>query len=103
MSRTLVPSEQVSVREEDRPSSCNTGRHHCTCMEEVEKVCSIRGYHVFKEMWEAQMGEMLVCEREPHNAQDQYAVAVKKKGLSLGICRGNSRESVQSLFVKKGQ
>ena len=29
---------------------------------------------------EAADGEELLCEREPHNDHDQYAVAVKKKG-----------------------
>ena len=39
--------------------------------------CCIRGYYVYKEVWEAAVGEALVCEREPENASDRYAVAVK--------------------------
>ena len=35
-------------------------------MEEFfERKCCIRGYHVYKEEWEAAVGEVLVCEREP--------------------------------------
>ena len=50
-------------------------------MEEFfERNCCIRGYHVYKEVWEAAVGEALVCEREPENASDRYAVAVKKEG-----------------------
>ena len=30
-SRTFMPSVQVSVRGEDRPSYCNAGRHYFTC------------------------------------------------------------------------
>ena len=41
--------------------------------------CCIRGYHVYKEVWEAAVGESLVCEREPKNASDRYAVAVKEE------------------------
>ena len=43
----------------------------------------IRGYHVYKEVWEA-VGEALVCEKEPKNASDRYAVAVKKEGTIIG-------------------
>ena len=28
-------------------------------------------YHAYKEVWEAAVGELLVCEREPENASDQ--------------------------------
>ena len=48
-----------------------------TAMEEsFKRNCCIRGYHIYKEVWEAAVGELLVCEREPENASDQYAVAV---------------------------
>ena len=39
-------------------------------MEEFERVCCIRGYHVYKEIPEAAAGEMLIREREPHNVHD---------------------------------
>ncbi len=41
-------------------------------MEELERPCCIRGYHVYKNVWAASIGEVLMCEREPHNALDQY-------------------------------
>ena len=44
-----------------------------------ERKCCIRGYHLYKEVWEAAVGESLVCEREPENTSDRYAVAVKKE------------------------
>ena len=54
-------------------------------MEEVlERSCCIRGYHVYKEVWEASVGETLTYEREPGNAADRYAVAVKKDGSIVG-------------------
>ena len=53
-------------------------------MEEFERIFCIRGYHVYKEIWEAAAGEVLMCEREPHNALDRYAVAVKKTGTIIG-------------------
>ena len=43
-------------------------------------------------------GEMLACEREPRNAQDRYAVAVKKKeGTVIGHL-----SRVCSLFIRQG-
>ena len=43
-------------------------------MEEFERVCCVRGYHVYNEIWEAATGEILICERELHNGRDRYAV-----------------------------
>ena len=67
----------------------------------VERACCVRGYHVYKEIWEAAVGEILVCEREPRNAADRYAVAVKKDGMIIGhLPRKVSR--VCSLFLRRG-
>ena len=38
-------------------------------MEElIERCCCVRGYHVYKEVWEAAVGEVLICEGEPDSA-----------------------------------
>ena len=34
-------------------------------MEELLRVSCIRGYHVYKDVWDAAIGKGLVCEREP--------------------------------------
>ena len=39
-------------------------------MENFEKECVIRGYHVYKEMWEVAICEELDCRREPGNSVD---------------------------------
>jgi len=49
----------------------------------VQKRC-IRGYHVYKEMWELAAGEVLEYVREPHNVQGLYAVALKIMGTIMG-------------------
>jgi len=70
-------------------------------MEEFGRDCCIRGYHIYKEIWEAAAGEVLECVREPHNAQDRYAVAVKKTETIIGhLPRRLSR--VCSLFLRRG-
>ena len=38
----------------------------------------IRGYHVYKEIWESSIGEMLDCGIEDTNRYDCNAVAVVK-------------------------
>ena len=37
---------------------------------EKEIACCIRGYHVYKDIWAAAIGEVLVCSREPINAHE---------------------------------
>ena len=70
-------------------------------MEEFERVCCVRGYHVYKEIWEAATGEILICERELHNGRDRYAEAVKKSGTIIGyLPRKLTR--VCSLFLRRG-
>ena len=70
-------------------------------MEEFERACCTHGFHVFKEIWEAAVGEELACEREPHNAHDRYAVAVKRSGIT--ICHLPWKLSrLCSLFLRRG-
>ena len=48
-----------------------------------ERVCCISGHHVYKEIWEAAVGEVLSCERKARNAHDdRNAVAVKVTGTT---------------------
>ena len=70
-------------------------------MEEFRSVCCIRGYHVYKEILETAVGEVLLCTREPHNALDRYAVPMNKAGTVIGhLPRKLSR--VCSLFCVEG-
>ena len=34
---------------------------------EKEMACCVRGYHIYKHIWTAAIGEVLVCSREPTN------------------------------------
>ena len=70
-------------------------------MEGDGRDCCIRGYHVYQEIWEAAVGEVLVCEREPRDVEDRYAVAVKKDGTVIRhLPRKVSR--ICSLFLRRG-
>ena len=41
--------------------------------------CCVRGYHVYKAIWAAAVGEVLVCTREATNSADRY------------VCRSGTR------------
>ena len=45
---------------------------------EAEVDRCVHGYHVYKDMWDAAIGEELYCRPERNNTKDQYAVAVVK-------------------------
>ena len=44
----------------------------------------IRGYHIYKEIWEASHGEMFDCMRETGNSLDPFAVPVIRDGKIIG-------------------
>ena len=45
----------------------------------------VKGYHVYKDIWKPNIGDVLKTEREPRNPVDKYAVAVmQKKNLVVG-------------------
>jgi len=46
---------------------------------------SVRGYHVYKDVWEAALGQLLPCQRQPGNTHDPYAVAVVETGVATQI------------------
>ena len=63
----------------------------------------IRGYHVYDTMWTAILGEELLCEREPGNVMDRYAVAAKKP--ALGVIVGHLPKKISrhcSIFILRG-
>ena len=63
--------------------------------ETVERACCVHGYHIYKEVWAAAVGEVLVCEREPKNAADRYAVSSKEEQLDY---RTHTQKSVTRLL-----
>jgi len=44
----------------------------------------VRGYHVYKDIWAAEIGSELSCFVEPHNREDRYAVAVMDNTSIVG-------------------
>ena len=61
----------------------------------------MRGYHVYKDVWSAALGEQLSCQREPTNTRDPFAVAVVRSLVTVGhIPRKIS--SICSMFLLLG-
>ena len=62
------------------------------CAEEMacekEMVCCVRDYHVYKDIWAAAIGEVLVCRREPTNVGEIFIVKLYlcKKFLYVVLC-----------------
>ena len=70
-------------------------------METKTKEMVIRGYHIYKSIWDAVVGEILECRREKHNKKDRYAVAVFQNNRIVGhLPKKYSR--LCSLFLDKG-
>ena len=40
--------------------------------------------HIYKDIWEASVGEELPCQRESGNRADPFAVAVVRSGVTVG-------------------
>ena len=58
----------------------------------------IRGYHVYKEIWLATLGEVLTCRRKTDNCHDRFAVSVLKGTDTVGHVP-KKISSICSLFL----
>ena len=70
-------------------------------METFRQESCVRGYHIYKEHWEAAIGEELQCQRERGNAADAYAVSVVKEGSIIGHLPQRI-SCVSTLFIRRG-
>ena len=53
-------------------------------METVERACYVHGYHMYKDVWDASIGEYLKCQRELSNLKDRSTIAVLRDGTIVG-------------------
>ena len=76
--------------------------NHVKIMEEMRRESCIRGNHIYKEIWDPTIGEVVQCEREPRNSVDQYSVAITKRGVVVGhFPRRIYTQAVVSLFATR--
>ena len=70
-------------------------------METGTKETVIRGYHVYKTIWNAILGERLECRRDRDNEKDRYAVGVFQNEVLVGhLPKKYSR--ICAIFLDKG-
>ena len=65
-------------------SSPVKSKPHRAMASSFEVEAMIRGYHQYKAVWDAQVGEQLQCRKEMSNPHDIYAVAILKSGVVVG-------------------
>ena len=53
-------------------------------MATFEITSCIHGYHHYQSIWIPELGDSLLCEREPTNFNDRYAVSVVKDDIIIG-------------------
>ena len=70
-------------------------------MEVCKRNSCVHGYHIYKNVWDAVIGEELQCERELDNESYRYAVAVKKDGTIIGHLP-QAISWTCSLFLRRG-
>ena len=66
---------------------------------QYQKAPCVRGYYVYKGIWEAAVGETVVYVLEPGNFHVRNAVAVEKDGRIIGYLPQNI-SPVRALFLK---
>ena len=75
-----------------------------TCAKTVtqyQKALSVRGYHVYEDIWEVAVGETVECVLEPGNFHDKNAIAVEKDGRIIGYLP-RKVSHISALFLNTG-
>ena len=62
---------------------------------------AIHGYHYYKDVWTAVIGEQRNCEREFGNRHDSFAVAIMKDGQVVGHVP-RTISCMCTLFIRRG-
>ena len=72
----------------------------CETIMNFEIVGCIRGHHILKNIWTPEIGDVLMCVREPENSYDKNAVALKKcrTGPTIGHISRDLSSAVSSFL-----
>lgn len=60
----------------------------------------VRGYHVYKDVWQAERDKILPCVRETTNRHNPFAIAILRSRRTVGHVP-HKISSVCSMFLKK--
>ena len=61
-------------------------------MEMFQFVSAVRGYQIYKDIWEPSVGEKLIAHREFGNHFDKFAIKVLNGEETVAIFHANTRE-----------
>ena len=64
--------------------SFNRGKSGCQNMETFAFISTVRGYHVYQDVFTPSVGQRLVAKREFNNTMDKQAVKVVKGDETVG-------------------
>ena len=67
----------------------------------IEFESMVRGYHIYKDVWDAVIGQTLPCQMKSRNASDPYAVAVICDSWPCPSCH-ICISAVCNLFLRRG-
>ncbi len=70
--------------------------------QEYEVDSCVRGYHIYKSIWGASVGERLTCVRDQSNQSDRYAVAVNNSQETIVGHLPRKISKLCSLFIRRG-
>ena len=78
----------------------------CSCVPTMTSITftltsCVRGYHVYKDIWNPPVGETVDCEREDRNPEDPYAVALRKDSVTVGHVP-RTISCICTLFLRRG-
>ena len=62
----------------------STSDSHRSSSNAFEYYSCIRGYHEYKTIWDASIGEVVNCSHETDNLHDDNAVSVVRRGVIVG-------------------
>ena len=63
--------EETGGGDKEQPAG---SRYASTMSAEMEIPICVRGYHVYKDIWAAAVGELLMCSREPRQQRQKVAL-----------------------------
>ena len=74
-------------------------------MAELSFQSSIRGYHIYRSVWQYRIGDVLTCEIEEGNPNDKFAVKLTLKRGDPNRCVGHvpiEFSKIFNFFLKRG-
>ena len=91
-----IPSSKQLTAHMMRSRACVNEDQVSKMAFEIDSV--VRGYHVYKDVWDAHISTELLCLPESSNREDRYAVAVMDGDLMVGIVGIYFRAANQGIY-----